>query len=107
MSNKLTAFIEEQEVMNNLGQTLSKLYEGDTTFDDALDLHQLTEKTYEVMTHIQSVQDGLLEDPGVALTAGRFDSTIEDVTSNIIEVMLMSTIARQMLYIKSLTDKES
>jgi len=102
MGSKLSDFIEKQEIMNNLGQTLSKLYQGDPTFEDQIDLPKLTEKTYEVMEYIQSVESELLIDPGVKTTATKFNTTTEEVASDIIEVMLMSTIARQMLYIDSL-----
>ena len=103
MSAKLADFIEKQEIMNNLGQTLSKLYQDDPTFTDNLDLPELTEKTYEVMQYIETVQEDLLKDPGVVTTAEKFNSTVEDVAADVIEVMLMSTIARQMLYIGTLT----
>jgi len=103
MTSKLLNFIEVQEALDNLSFTLSKLYHGDEMFTPDDNLQVLTEKTYEVMEYMRTVHEGLTKDAGVIQTAERLNLSVNEVASDIADIMLMSTVARQSILLEKLS----
>ena len=100
--NKLKDFVEKQTILDNIRGSVQKIfyYEKEITDDDYLT--RLTEKTYEVMEHMDSVYQDLITEDGVIDTAEEFITSPEDIANDVIEIMLLATIAKQNLLIDDL-----
>lgn len=102
MIKNLKAFVEKQEMLNNIQTSLVKLYEKDELVKDEAYLAELTEKTFEAISYMDEVFKNLLNEPTLNKVAEDLRAQREDVATDIIELMLFSTIARQNIEIEEL-----
>lgn len=100
--NTLTNFVEKQEILDNIRNSIKKLFLYENEMNDSEYVTRLTEKTYEVMEHMDGVYKDLTETEGVILTAEEFSSTPEKIANDVVEIMLLATIAKQNLLIDDL-----
>jgi hypothetical protein len=103
MSKKMMDFVATNEVLNDLGTTLKNMFADDPIFGHGQGFKDLTEKTYNVMCHMDATHEGLETDQGIKQTAKMFGVTEESVMEDVVKVMMYSTIARQALTIDMLT----
>jgi len=102
-NKKMTDFIIANEVLDNLSTTLKNMFADDVTFGYGEEFKKLTERTYEVMCHMEAANEELEKDPGILQTAHKFSITTESVIEDISKIMMYSTIAKQGLIIETLT----
>jgi len=105
-NNTLLNFIEKQEILDNLNITLKKMYEDDDEFNSNEAINILTERTYTVMEYMENVQKNLANDPGILKVAKNYNVPTEQVVSDVAEIMLMSTVARQAIVLEQLDNGE-
>ena len=104
MSKKMMDFVTTNEVLDNLSTTLKNMFENDPTFGHGDAFKKLTERTYDVMCHMDASCEELETDPGILQTAERFGITPESVIEDVSKIMMYSTIAKQALTIELLTE---
>ena len=104
MNKKMIDFVTTNEVLDNLSVTLKGMFADDPIFGQGEALKDLTEKTYNVMCHMDASCEELEIDPGIQKTADKFGITKESVIDDVSKVMLYSTIAKQALTIEALTE---
>lgn len=104
-NSSLANFVETQEILNNIRTSLKKIYCEDEDIKDNDYLEALTEKTYNIMRYMDEVYDELLEESGVSDVAEEFETPASEVVSNIVEIMLLSTIAKQNMMIDNLKER--
>jgi len=103
MTKKMMDFVTTNEVLDNLSTTLKNMFSEDPTFGHGEAFNKLTERTYDVMCHMDASCEDLEKDPGILQTAERFGITSESVIEDISKIMMYSTIAKQALTIEILT----
>ncbi len=102
--NKMTDFVASNEVLDNLSTTLKNMFAADDVFGQGEAFIKLTERTFDVMCHMDETCEGLLKDQGIRDTAERFSITKDTVIEDIAKIMMYSTIARQALTIEALKE---
>lgn len=105
-SNSLTNFVETQETLNNIRTSLKKLYHDDEKIKDSEYLERLTDQTYKIMVYMDEVYDDLLRECGVNDVASEFGTSPSEIASDIIEILLLSTIAKQNMLIENIKNRE-
>lgn len=103
--NKLATFIANQNLLDNLNFTLKNLYKNDELFNSEETLEELTNKTLEVYEYMSEVYENLLVDPGVIETSGETNTSLHKVVSDVTDIIIFSTIARQSMIINYLVNK--
>jgi len=103
--NTLTNFVEKQEILDNIRNSLKKLFLNEEELNKSEYLTRLTEKTYEIMEHMDDVYNDLMEESGVIETAEEFITSPKKIANDIIEIMLLATIAKQNLLIDDLKNQ--
>lgn len=104
--NKLTDFVEQQEILNNIQTSIKKLYAGDEELNNDEFLSKLTIKTLDVMNYIDSTIDNLLDDDNIKQVAIEYGTTVEDIIQDMMDILLASTIARQLMLIENLCNDQ-
>lgn len=104
MSRKMIDFVTTNEVLDNLSTTLKNMFADDPTFGHGEAFNKLTERTYDVMCHMDASCADLEKDDGILQTAERFGITPESVIEDVSKIMMYSTIAKQALTIEMLTE---
>lgn len=104
--NRFSDFVANQDMLDNLNLTLKTLYIKDELFNSEETLEELTNRTIDVHKHISDVYSDLLVDPGVKTTAKETSTSIHKVVSDITDILIFSTIARQSMLIEYLINKE-
>jgi len=102
MKTKLKDFVEKQEILNNIKTSLKKLYSAEELFEDDKYLNLLTKKTLETMDYMDEVFKDLVNNSELDSVAEEFKATKESIASDIVEIMVFSTIARQSILIDEL-----
>jgi hypothetical protein len=104
--NKFTEFVANQELLDNLNFTLKNLYKNDELFNSEEVLEELTDKTLEVYKQVAEIHETLLKDPGVIDTSKTNNTSINKVVSDIIDIIIFSTMARQSMLIDYFIHKD-
>lgn len=104
--NSLTDFVEEQEILNNIQTSIKKLYAGDEELDNEEFLSELTIRTLDVINYMDSISEELVEEPGIIQVAKEHGTTTEHIAKDIVEVLLFSTVARQLMLLERLGHKK-
>ncbi len=104
--NSLLDFVEQQEILNNIQTSITKIYSDDPELQSDGFLETLTLKTLEVINHMDTVFFEMLKEPGMSKVAEQFETTKDTIAKDIIELMLYTTIARQHMLIDELEGKE-
>jgi len=104
MSKKMMDFVTTNDVLDNLSTTLKNMFADDPTFGHGEAFNKLTERTYDVMCHMDASCTDLEKDPGILQTAEKFNITPESVIEDVAKIMMYSTIAKQALTIEILTE---
>jgi len=102
MKTKFKDFVEKQEILNNIKTSLKKLYSTEELFADDNYLNLLTDKTLETMDYMDEVFKELVDNPELDSLAEEFKASKESIASDIVEIMVFSTIARQSMLIDEL-----
>ena len=103
--NKLATFIANQDLLDNLNFTLKNLYKNDELFSTEDTLEELTNKTLNVYDYMTEVYDNLSTDPGVIATSKDTNTSLSKVVSDVTDIIIFSTIARQSMIIEYLLKK--
>jgi len=104
--NKLAEFVANQDLLDNLNFTLKTLYKKDDLFNSEDALEELTNKTLDVYKYMSEVYENLLNDPGVISTSKETDTPLHKVVSDVTDIIIFSTIARQSMIIDYFIHKE-
>jgi len=105
-TNSLLDFVEQQEILNNIQTSITKIYPDDPEIHSEGFLETLTLKTLEVINHMDTVFFEMLKEPGMVTVADQFETTKDVIAKDIIELMLYTTIARQHMLIDELEGKK-
>lgn len=104
--NKFADFVANQDLLDNLNFTLKNLYKNDDLFNSDETLEELTNKTLDVYKYMTEVYESLVKDPGVIATSKDTDTPLFKVVSDVTDIIIFSTIARQSMMIEYLINKE-
>lgn len=104
--NKFSEFVEDQALLDGLSFTLKTIYKNNEIFSEEGAIEKLATETLNVYKYMRSVHDELLNDPEVKQTSKTNNVPLNKVASDIIDIIIYSTIARQSLLIDCLTSQE-
>jgi hypothetical protein len=105
MTNRLKDFVEQQEVLDNIKTALKGLYHDDPEIEDDDYINDLTESILKYMKYMGEVYDDILEGDGMDEAAEKVGISKKTLASNIVEVLLFSTLARQNMVIDELRSR--
>jgi len=105
-TNSLLAFVEKQEILNNIQTSITKIYADDPSIHEEGFLEELTLKTLDVIEHMDTIYSDMLENNDIVTLAKQLKVPADDIVKDVIDLMLYTTIARQHMVIDNMYDKD-